>query len=153
MNTCFADPAQPFTIVTPDILSDLLAKAKLAPLRRARFCMHADVEHCIHEMVIAFWRGSEVPVHRHREKTESFHVISGEIDVLIFDNAGRLFARHRLSADDPAQPRAMRIQKPVWHTLQVISESAIVHEVTQGPFRHEKMEIAPWLAVSPQDIV
>ena len=150
MSTQVLDPAQPCTVVSPAAVVDLLCAAHDAPLRRARLCLHEDSGDPLHEMIIAFWRGSYVAPHRHRGKSESFHVMQGEIEVVFFDDEGALTSRVVLSASDPARPRVYRLRQPLWHTVVVRSECAVIHEITNGPFRQEDTEIASW-APAPLD--
>jgi len=66
-----------------------LKDAALAdPVGRARLCLHLDHESLVHQMVIVFTEWSYVRPHRHSSKTESFHAIEGEFDVIFFNEAG-----------------------------------------------------------------
>ena len=138
------------TSVGPQQIAELIAEARSAILRRARICLHSGTDDVLHEMIIALFRDSYVAPHRHRRKTESFHMLAGEIEVVVFDEDGRPIARHTLSAENPDLPRVMRLQQPVWHSVLVRTEYAVVHEVTNGPFHKQDTEIAPW-AADPDD--
>jgi hypothetical protein len=37
-----------------------------------------------------------------------------------------------------------RLAAPIWHSLVIRSEYAGIHEITNGPFRAEEREFAPW---------
>ena len=150
MSTQFADPSEPYTLITARQLTALIEQAREAPLRRARICLHTSPDELLHEMVIALCRGSYVAPHRHPGKTESFHLLAGEIDVWLFAENGQPAARHTLSAENPVLPRVMRVRQPLWHTIQVRSEWAVVYETTNGPFCKEATEVAPW-AAPPDD--
>src|SRR5204862_7175921 len=52
--------------------------------RRARLCAHPNPDDPLHEMLIVLDRGTYVRPHRHAGKSESFHVIEGELDVVLF---------------------------------------------------------------------
>ena len=144
MSTQFADPSTPYTVVTPCLIGTLLSEAKQAPLLRARLCLHSSLDNPLHEMIIAFWQGSYVPPHRHRGKTESFHILTGEIDVVFFAENGELASRVTLSAENPILPRVYRLAQPLWHTVLIRSHSAVIHETTNGPFRPAETETAAW---------
>lgn len=150
MSTQFSNPPAACASFGPQQIEALVAAARSAKLRRARICLHPETSDVLHEMIIALCQDTYVAPHRHRRKTESFHLLAGEIDVLLFDDQGKLAARHALSAENPALPRVLRLQQPVWHTVLVRTEWAIVHEVTNGPFRKEDSEAAPW-APAPAD--
>lgn len=150
MSSVFAAPTAPFTVVSAAAIADLVRAARQAPLRRARICLHGSVDDPLHEMIIAFAHDSYVAPHRHRGKSESFHLLAGTVDVVFFTDAGTVADRVTLSADAPERPRIYRLQQPLWHTLAIRSETAVLHEVTNGPFRPEETEVAPW-APSPDD--
>ena len=60
------------------------------PRQRARFCTHNSIDDKVHEMIIFHKKGTYVRPHKHVLKTESFHLVDGEADVLIFDEEGKL---------------------------------------------------------------
>lgn len=150
MSVRFANTRSACASVSPRDIEQLIAEARIAPLRRARICLHPDTSDTLHEMVIALAGETYVAPHRHPRKSESFHLLAGEIEVIVFSDTGQPLERHRLSAEDPTLPRIMRLQRPVWHSVIVRTEFAVVHETTNGPFRKEDTEFAPW-APNPAD--
>lgn len=150
MSVRYANTRSACASVSPRDIEQLIAEARTAPLRRARICLHPDTSDVLHEMVIALSGETYVAPHRHSGKSESFHLLAGEIEVVVFNEEGRPVERHHLSADDPTLPRIMRLQRPVWHSVIVRTEFAVVHETTNGPFRKEDTEFAPW-APDPTD--
>lgn len=135
---------EPIFVVTDTMLGELKARAKNAPLLRARICLHSDVEHPVQEMVIAFYKDTYVRPHRHIGASESFHVMEGEIDVIFFDEVGKLTDRVRLGGPETNSPSLYRLSEAKWHSLVVATEYAIVHEVSKGPFRRDQACFAPW---------
>ena len=73
------------TVAAPD-LDALKQMAKLNPRHRIRLCAHQTAKDEIHEMIIYHPKGTYVQPHKHIGKDESFHLICGEIDCVIFDN-------------------------------------------------------------------
>lgn len=125
-------------------LDKLKDVAYRADNKRARLCLHASNEDPLHEMVIVFHKDTDVRAHRHLNKTETFHHIFGEIDVLIFDDGGSLTRSVQLRPVATAGNIICRIPKETWHQVKIISEFAAIHEITNGPFNPEASEIAPW---------
>jgi cupin fold WbuC family metalloprotein len=115
-----------------------------ADFKRARFCLHHDPEDRLHEMVIVFHRDTIIRPHRHTRKSESFHLIFGALDVILFDNDGRPTRAVRMGEFGSGRSQVYRLNGPVWHSVIVHSEYAAIHEVTDGPFRAEDGEYAPW---------
>ena len=70
-------------------LEFLKDKAERSPRRRARVCTHRDVEDQLHEMLVVLKRDTYLRPEKHLTKIESYHIIQGQADVVIFDEAER----------------------------------------------------------------
>jgi len=111
---------------------------------RARICVHQDPVDKVHEMLIAFVKGSYVRPHKHRDKSESFHLIQGNLSVIFFDDKGVETDRIALSASDSKKPFFFRSDREDWHTVLIESEYAVILETTSGPFVPTDKRSAPW---------
>ena len=134
--------------VTPDWYDRLKANALGAKRKRSRLCLHHSDDDLLHEMIIVFHRDAVIRPHRHQHKSESYHMIFGELDIVLFDDDGR--PTRLVCMGDLASGKTLvyRQSKPIWHSVIIRSEYAAIHEVTNGPFRVEENEFAPW---SPED--
>lgn len=130
--------------ISPSEIDELKRTAVKAELKRARICLHLDHGASIQEMIIAFCRGTYIRPHRHQNKSESFHVIEGKLAVVFFDDHGTVVRRLVLEAGKPGASSIYRLNRPLWHTVVILSETALIHEVTNGPFVREEREFAPW---------
>jgi len=134
-----------------DVVEMVKTRARVAPLRRFRYCLHRTTEDALQEMVICVTRGSYFPPHRHpAAKSESYHMIEGRLVMVMFDDAGNVTELVPLGMT--ADCRLIhRLALPVWHTVVVISDEAVYHECYVGPFlKDADVEIAPW-APRPDD--
>ncbi len=122
----------------------LLKQARENSISRARVCAHMDNQSVVQEMLIAFVKGSYVHPHRHLDKSESFHVIEGELSVIFFDEKGGETDRVALSAFDPEKPFFFRGEREDWHTVLIESEYAFIHETATGPYEDDDHLLAPW---------
>lgn len=122
----------------------LKRQARASPRKRARICAHKTNDDALHEMVIAISADSYIHPHRHVGKSESFHIVDGEVDVAIFNDTGELSEVIRLGA--PASGRCFyyRLSESAYHTLLIRSDFLIVHEVTNGPFDRDQTVLAPF---------
>jgi cupin fold WbuC family metalloprotein len=134
--------------VSSDWYEKLKLNARGAERKRSRLCLHHSDDDLLHEMIIVFHRDAVIRPHRHRGKTESYHVIFGELDIVLFDDQGQ--PTRIISMGDLASGKTLvyRQSSPVWHSVIIRSEYAAIHEVTNGPFRVEENEFAPW---SPEE--
>ena len=130
--------------ISPAQIQELKKTATRAELKRARICLHPSHQDPIQEMIIAFCRGTYLRPHRHRNKSESFHVMEGKLAVVFFDDHGNVLRRLVLEAGKPGLSFIYRLNQALWHTVIVLSETALIHEVTNGPFIREERDFAPW---------
>ena len=138
------------TVVTADAgaIDELKRAAAGNPRRRIRLCAHDGVGDSLHEMLIVHERSCYVRPHKHVGKSESFHVIEGEVDVVIFDEDGAVSRVIQMGSFASGRPFFYRIAEPLFHTLLIRSEVLVFHETTGGPFRREDTIFAPW---APED--
>ena len=129
-------------------LDDLKVAAIKAPLKRARFCLHHNLTDQVHEMIIAFYRESYSRPHRHKNKSESFHVIEGKLLVVFFDDDGKVTRRIKMGPVDSGSTFFYRLSTDLWHSVVPLSKYVIIHETTVGPFIKEESEFAPWSPVN-----
>jgi cupin fold WbuC family metalloprotein len=122
----------------------LKRQALTNPRRRIRLCAHPDTADRLHEMLIVHTRGAYVRPHKHLHKSESVHIIEGEVDVVFFDDAGAVAEVVRMGDYGSGRKFYYRVGGPLYHTLLISSEFLVFHEVTNGPFRREDTVFAPW---------
>lgn len=118
------------------------------PRKRIRLCSHDSPDDRLHEMLIIHERSAYVRPHKHPGKTESTHIIEGLVDVVVFDDDGRI--ERVISMGDYASGKIFyyRMAIPVFHTLIIRSDVLVFHETTNGPFDRCDTVFAPW---SPED--
>ena len=118
--------------------------AKLNKRRRFRLCAHKDIEDSIHEMLIVHEKDCYVRPHMHVNKTESFHIIEGTVDVIIFDENGQI--KDIIPMGDYGSGRKFfyRLPPSCYHTLLIQSDMLVFHEVTNGPFKQSDTVWASW---------
>ena len=138
----------PVTQVTTADISRLKELAKANPRRRVRLCAHPGVTDTLHEMIIVHSRGNYVRPHRHRGKSESFHIIEGSLVVLLFDEVGEIKGSLSMGTQGNDDVLYYRLSEPDFHTVIPTTELVVFHETTNGPFRREETEFAPW---APQE--
>jgi cupin fold WbuC family metalloprotein len=112
--------------------------------RRVRLCAHKSGADSLHEMLIVLDGAGYVRPHRHRNKSESFHVVEGQLSVVLLAEDGQVREVIRLGEYGSGRPFFYRLEEPVYHTVVVESASAVIHETTNGPFDRTETEFAPW---------
>ena len=112
--------------------------------KRARICAHRSTAENLHEMLIAISADSYIHPHKHLSKVESFHIVEGTVDVVIFDDAGDITEVIELGDASTGRNFYYRLSDGRFHTLVIRGGFLVVHEVTNGPFRKEDTILAPF---------
>jgi cupin fold WbuC family metalloprotein len=127
----------PIATIGPEDIARLRAAVRDAPKRRARINAHPGNGDALHEMIIAIEPASYIRPHRHPGKSEAFHIIEGEVDIVIFGDDGEIERVVPLGEKGGQHPFYYRMSEPRFHTLVIRSALLIVHEITNGPFLPE----------------
>ena len=125
-------------------IKELKQKARQNPRKRIRICVHKDLKDSIHEMLIVHEKSCYVHPHKHIGKTESFHIIEGTVDIILFDEGGQI--NEIIPMGDYASGRKFfyRLPPSRYHTLIIQSYVLVFHEITNGPFKLEDTVWASW---------
>ena len=125
-------------------IEELKKKAKQNPRKRIRICAHKDTKQDIHEMLIVHEKSCYVHPHKHLNKTESFHIIEGKADIIIFDENGSIDEIVSMGEKDSGLKFFYRLPPSRYHTLLIYTDVLVFHEITNGPFRLQDTILAPW---------
>ncbi len=101
---------------------------------RVRINLHPDSADTLHEMFIAIRPDSYIQPHKHPHKSEAFHIVYGEVDIVIFEDNGGIRQVVPLAASSNLSSFYYRMSQPFFHTLIIKSDVLVVHEITNGPF-------------------
>lgn len=144
----FADEA--VVSIGPREIALVKELAEASVRRRARLCLHRAESDPVHEMLIALRADGYVRPHKHLGRGESFHVVEGAADVVLFDDAGRVVERVRLTVDGDGA-RLYRLNESRFHTVLVRTPVFVVHETTAGPFDRTDTVFASWAPAEGDD--
>lgn len=122
----------------------LKERASNSERKRMRLCTHKDVGDRLHEMLIVHTRDTYVRPHKHLNKIESFHIIEGTVNVVIFDEMGDIRDVIRMGGYASGRPFYYRIDQPYYHALVITSNVLVFHETTNGPLDRSDTVFAPW---------
>lgn len=109
--------------------------------QNARLCLHQGAEDSFHQMLILEYWGKSFPAHRHPNKSEGYHLIEGQMDLVLYTNSGDVSQVIKLNERNPIA----RVGPNTFHKLVVLSPYAIYHETKPGPFdRSNDKVMALW---------
>lgn len=137
-------PGEEPVVVGASEIEQLKRVALASPKKRARLCTHQNPADDLHEMLIVMPHDAYVRPHRHLAKAESFSILEGEADLVLFHDDGAVRTVIPMAPHGSGKAFYYRLTQPVFHTVIVRSDLVLFHEVTEGPFRREQTEYASW---------
>jgi cupin fold WbuC family metalloprotein len=130
--------------VNADDINMLKNQVTHSPNKRVRICAHQHSADQLHEMLIVIHQDSYIRPHKHMNKVESFHMIEGMLDVIIFHDDGTIKEILELGQPGSGKNFFYRLSAPYFHTLHIHTEWVVFHETTNGPFVKNETIYAPW---------
>ena len=123
---------------------ELIDRSKFTKRKKIRLCTHGSIEDTLHEMIIIHSKNTYVRPHKHINKIESFHIINGIADVIIFNDNEEIIDLIPMGNIGSNRYFYYRLSAPYFHTLLIYSDIFVFHEITNGPFRRNESVYASW---------
>jgi cupin fold WbuC family metalloprotein len=125
-------PPDLLKLVPHALLDELATRAAASPRARAHHNLHATSADPVQRFLVVAQADSYFRPHRHASRAELALLLRGRIDVLIFDEHGRVLARHPVG--EQTASLAYETPQGVWHTLVPGSAGCAFLEVKEGPY-------------------
>lgn len=125
-------------VIDKNMLDEVSAQAKASPRLRMNYNFHHSLDDLCHRMLNALEPGTEVPIHHHPDKDETFVILRGKIRVTTYNDDGSVIDSVVLCQDDGIF--GVDIPKNVWHTLEALEPNSCIFECKQGPFVPHEVE-------------
>ena len=123
-------------IIDEQLLNDVGAQAKESPRLRMNYNFHQSLDELCHRFLNAVEPGTEVPIHKHPTKDETFVILRGKVRVTTHNDDGTIIEDVVLSNEDGQY--GVNIPKGVWHTIEAMEPDSVIFECKEGPFvEHE----------------
>ena len=134
------------------LLDELAAKAAASPRARAHHNIHATAADPVQRFLVVAQGDSYFRPHRHASRSELALLLRGRLDVLTFDDHGRVTARHGIG--EGTDSLAYETAQNVWHTVVPAEAGAAFLEVKEGPYDPAtSAEFAHWAPAEGQAAV
>ena len=123
-------------VIDRQLLDKVSAQAKASPRLRMNFNFHQSLDEKCHRFLNAVEPGTEVPIHKHPTKDETFVILRGKVKVTTHNDDGSIIESVVLCAEEGRY--GVNIPKGVWHTLESLESGSCIFECKEGPFvEHE----------------
>lgn len=120
--------------ITQDILDELGAKAKESPRLRMHLDLRDSSEDVSQRMLNAIEPGSVLPVHRHKESSETMICLRGRLKVEYIDEQERTCTETFILEPNGVNV-AVSIPMGMWHTVHALESGTCILEMKNGPYR------------------
>ena len=127
-------------VVTRELIADLVVRGAETG-KGIRLCLHESPGALLHDMIVVQHAGQYFRPHKHLEKGESYHMIEGEMGVVIFDDEGKAVDSCRM---DTSNITVYGVGTDMYHMNFPLTEVAVYHESRAGPFTLGDSVFAPW---------
>ena len=123
-------------IIDKLLLDNVTAQAKASPRLRMNYNFHQSLDEKCHRFLNAVELGTEVPIHKHPTKDETFVILKGKVRVTTHRDDWLIIEDVVLCAEEGRY--GVNIPKGVWHTIEAIEADSVIFECKEGPFvEHE----------------
>ena len=117
-------------IINQSILDELIAKAKESPRLRCNLDLRNSPEDKSQRMINALEPGTEMPIHRHRNSSETCVCVRGHFVEYFYDENGNLTD----TIDMIPGGTILNIERGQWHSLKCLESGTVLLEAKDGPW-------------------
>ncbi len=125
-------------IIDKILLDKVSKKAKESSRLRMNYNFHKSLDEKCHRFLNAVEPGTEVPIHRHPSKDETFLILRGKVRVTTYKADGTIIENVVLCNEDGRY--GVNIPKGVWHTIEALESNSVIFECKEGPFVEHEVE-------------
>ena len=119
--------------ITQAILDGLTEQAKASPRLRMNLDLRNSPEDGSQRMLNAIEPGSPLPIHRHRESSETVVCLRGRLVEEFYDDLEMICTESiELSPNGPVV--ALNIPIGQWHTARALESGTVILEMKDGPY-------------------
>ena len=132
-------------------LEGLLVKAVESPRLRQNYDLRTSEGDTSQRMLNALQPGTEVPIHRHEDTTETVVCLKGRLEEIIYEEVVEYVCEQTSRTEEVMQKRGfkemaryllcpaegrygLQIPKGAWHTIRVL-EPSVIFEAKDGAYK------------------
>lgn len=119
-------------VIDSSLLDKVSLEAKESPRLRMNYNFHQSLDDKCHRFLNAVEPGTNVPIHRHPTKDETFVLLRGRVRVSTHNDDGTVKESVVLNPEKGLY--GVDIPKGVWHKLESLETNSVIFECKEGPF-------------------
>lgn len=118
--------------IEQQFLDWLSAEARKNPRLRTNYDLRTGCDDQSQRMLNVLEPGTVVPVHRHRNTTETLVVVRGRLRELLYNDQGKLTDSIEMAAGGECP--VLQIEKGQWHSLECLESGTVIFEAKDGAY-------------------
>lgn len=119
-------------IIDQNLLDSLTAQAKTNPRLRQAYDLRTTSEDGSQRILNALEPGTIMPIHRHRNTSETMVMVRGKLIERFYDDNGNI--TDEFVMEPCGQYPMVQIDKGQWHSLEVLEEGTVIFEAKDGAY-------------------
>ena len=126
-------------LINKDVLDFLTAQARTSPRLRQHYDLRNSENDNSQRILTALEPGTVLPIHRHRESSETVVMLRGKGRWNYYDDNGNLTDSFLLSTDGDI--RGISVPKGQWHNTECLESGTVILECKDGKYDPKGMEL------------
>lgn len=118
--------------IEQQLLDRLSEEARKNPRLRTNYDLRTGNDDQSQRMLNALEPSTVVPVHRHRNTTETLVVVRGRLRELLYNDQGELTDSFEMAAGGACP--ILQIEKGQWHSLECLESGTVIFEAKDGAY-------------------
>lgn len=119
-------------LLTHDIINQVSADAKKSPRLRMNYNLHESFGDQVQRMFNALEPGTEIPIARHPNSSETLIMLRGKLRVLIYDDNKNIIEDVVIAPN--SDNIGYHIPQGTWHTVESLESGTVCFETREGPY-------------------
>lgn len=120
-------------VISQSILDALTAQAKASPRLRMNLDLRNSPDDKSQRMLNAIEPGSPMPIHRHRNSSETVVCLRGRLVEEFYDELGRI-CTEAIELTPGGPNVAINVPAGQWHTVRALESGSVLLEMKDGKY-------------------
>lgn len=120
------------------LFDSISSEAKASPRLRMAHDMRTTTDDNSQRMLNAIEPGTELPIHRHRNSSESCIILRGSAEEIFYDDEGNVTERVTMRPNSDCV--GLSIEKGRWHKIVSLEPDTVIFEAKDGAYEPVSQE-------------
>lgn len=122
-------------LIDKELLDRLSGQAGESPRLRMNYDLRTSEEDSSQRMLNALEMGTKVPIHRHRDTSETVIMLRGSVKEIFYEvRDGKAMPSSEYILKAGTDACALQIPKGQWHSLECLEPHSVLFEAKDGAF-------------------